>query len=76
VPEVRRRFDQDFRDGVVRIVKESGKPIAQVAVVWESTRRRWRTGVARDRAGQAPGPIAPGPVASRHVPSIVNVRFE
>jgi transposase len=29
--EVRRRFDQDFRDGAVRIVLETGKPIAQVA---------------------------------------------
>ncbi|WP_327586700.1 transposase [Nonomuraea sp. NBC_00507] len=26
-----RRFDQDFRDGVVRIVEETGKPIALVA---------------------------------------------
>ena len=31
MPEVRRRFDPDFRAGAVRIVKESGKPIAQVA---------------------------------------------
>ena len=29
--EVRRSFDPDFRAGAVRIVKESGKPIAQVA---------------------------------------------
>lgn len=29
--EKRRRFDQDFRDGAVRIVKETGKPIARVA---------------------------------------------
>ncbi|MEU4164027.1 transposase, partial [Actinoplanes sp. NPDC026670] len=29
--EIRRRFDQDFRDGAVRLVRETGKPIAQVA---------------------------------------------
>jgi transposase len=29
--ETRRNFDQDFRDGAVRIVRETGKSIAQVA---------------------------------------------
>ena len=31
MPEKRRRFDREFREGAVRIVRESGKPIAQVA---------------------------------------------
>src|SRR2546423_13814426 len=29
--ETRRKFDQDFRDGAVRLVRETGKPIARVA---------------------------------------------
>ena len=29
--ESRRKFDEDFKIGAVRIVRESGKPIAQVA---------------------------------------------
>ena len=31
MPEVRRKYDADFRAGAVRIVKESGKLIARMA---------------------------------------------
>jgi transposase len=29
--EARTKFDEDFREGAVRLVRETGKPIAQVA---------------------------------------------
>jgi transposase len=51
--EKRRTFDQEFRDGAVRIVRETGRPVAQVARelgVNEGTLTTW---VARDRQQRA-----------------------
>ena len=31
MPEKRNKYDREFREGAVRIVEETGKPIAQVA---------------------------------------------
>src|SRR3954454_1408294 len=31
MPEIRKRYDREFREGAVRIVEETNKPIAQVA---------------------------------------------
>lgn len=47
--ETRRKFDADFREGAVRLVRETGKPMAQVARIWGSTRARWATGLTLDR---------------------------
>jgi transposase len=47
--ETRRKFDHDFKEGAVRLVRETGKPIAQVARdlgVNEGTLGNW---VALDR---------------------------
>jgi transposase len=47
--EARRKFDREFRQGAVRIVRETGKPIAQVARelgVNAGTLANW---VARDK---------------------------
>jgi hypothetical protein len=38
--ETRRKFDQDFREGAVRLVRETGKPIAQVARDLKMSARR------------------------------------
>src|SRR5215207_3678474 len=47
--ETRRKFDQDFRDGAVRLVRETGKPIAQVARdlgINDGTHQRAQFGIA------------------------------
>ena len=69
--ETRRKFDRDFREGAVRIVRETGKPIAQVARdlgVNEGTLANWIARDRQDRAGDGAltededgiGPPTPG----------------
>lgn len=56
----RRRFDSEFREGAVRIVLESGKPIAQVARdlgVNEGTLGNW-VAKAREAMGGDDAPVS------------------
>jgi transposase len=49
-----RKFDEDFKQGAVRLVFETGKPIAQVARelgVNEGTLGNWVVKAGRDRGG-------------------------
>ena len=50
-----RKFDEDFKAGAVRVVEETGKPIAQVARdlgVNEGTLGNWVARARRERDGE------------------------
>ena len=57
--ETRRKFDQDFREGAVRLVRETGKPIAQVARdlgIHDGTLANW-VNADRRRRGEGDGAL-------------------
>jgi transposase-like protein len=52
MPEKRRKFDAEFREGAVRLVRETGKPIAVIArdlAINEGTLGNW---VVKDKAAR------------------------
>jgi transposase len=58
--ETRRKFDQDFKEGAVRLVRETGRPIAQVAKdlgINEGTLGNW-VNTGKRRRGEADGALS------------------
>ena len=56
MPEKRKKYDREFREGAVRIVEETGKPIAQVARdlgVAEGTLGNWVKQARESRDGSS-----------------------
>jgi transposase-like protein len=65
--ETRRKFDRDFREGAVRLVRETGKPIAQVARdlgINEGTLGNWVNADKR-RRGEGNGAVMPRRYSAR-----------
>ncbi|UAL29790.1 transposase [Nocardioides rotundus] len=55
MPQKRKKYDREFREGAVRIVEETGKPIAQVARnlgVVEGTLGNWVKQAREAREGR------------------------
>jgi transposase len=53
--ETRRKFDQDFKVGAVRLVRETGKSIAQIAKDLGIHHGTLGNGVAKDREAREGG---------------------
>jgi transposase len=58
--ETRRKFDRDFKEGAVRLVRETGRPVAEVARdlgINEGTLGNW-VNADRRRRGEADGALS------------------
>jgi transposase len=58
--ETRRKFDQDFKEGAVRLVRETGRPVAHVAKdlgINEGTLGNW-VNADRRRRGDGNGALS------------------
>ena len=54
MPYKRRKFDAEFREGPVRLVRETGKPIACDLGLNGAS---WETGVCHERGSESSGPL-------------------
>src|SRR5258708_40189405 len=60
--EARRKFDPDFREGAVRLVRETGRPVAQIARdlgINEGTLGKW-VNTDKRRRGDGTGALSEG----------------
>ena len=61
MPETRKKYDREFREGAVRIVEETNKPIAQVARelgIGEQLLGRWVHAERVRQAGEPTGELS------------------
>lgn len=74
--EARRKFDPDFREGAVRLVRETGKPIAVVARelgIHDGTLGNW---VMLDRRRNGAGGAGNGQLGEAERAELVRLRKE
>ncbi len=76
--ETRRKFEQDFKEGAVRLVRETGKPIAQVARdlgIHDGTLGNWVGGYAARHPCRDAARCSPASRSVRTRPSDLKGRY-
>jgi transposase len=77
--EKRKKYDREFRDGAVRIVEETGKPIAQVARdlgINEGTLGNWVNRARAEREGRGELTADDGAELKRLRAEVAELRME